>query len=105
MFFGDNPINDLAQVQDLCAGGKQTAFWSLTNALGKRDLTQSIDIINRFLINSKNDKNACIGLLSSVSNFFEQLIHCRVLLQILKTKSTHNVEALLTNLSEEQKNN
>ena len=101
--FYHQPIKDLKKVQDLCSGGKQTAFWSLSNALGKRNLEQSFDIINRFLISSKNDTSACIGLLSNIANFFEQLIHCRLLMQTLKTKSANNVEQLLKSLSQEEK--
>ena len=102
-YFNEGKIEDLVKVQTLCAGGKQTTFWSLANALSQRNLSLSLDVINRFLTNSKNDKSACIGLIQNIDGRFQQLIHCKILMQVLKTKTAGNVEYLLANLSEEQR--
>jgi DNA polymerase III delta subunit len=73
----------LRDIQDVCTGTREAAYFALSNMLGDRDLNGAFATINQLLGNTKNPESAVIGLLRQASNHFRQLLEARLLLRVL----------------------
>jgi DNA polymerase III delta subunit len=100
-YAGTNPT--LEQVQEICIGNREAAFFAMTDALGKRDINAVFTAINQLVDNARNNESVVIGLSRQAGSYFQNLIDAKLLMAHLKVGNARALEARVKSMSSEEK--
>jgi DNA polymerase III delta subunit len=73
----DQPIT-LAQAEEICVGQGEEISWALTDALGKRDTSESLRVVSVLLSQENDAERGSRGLLWQVAGFYRHLLQIRL---------------------------
>lgn len=89
----------LKDIADICVGNSSTAFWAFSNALGDRNLKQTIRAIENILHQTKDPEAAVMGLLYQTAGHFKLLLKGKLFMQMAGLKSPDQVQQFLNRIS------
>lgn len=92
----------LEDVKSICHGEGESATWSFTNALCERNTESAYQTLNILLKNSKNAKQAVIGIILNAASSFVLLLKITILMK-QKQLSTNGLKSFLESISSEEK--
>ena len=98
----ENPIT-LAAAREICVGQGEAVSWALGNALGQRDVQESLRVVDVLIRQGQEPDRAARGLLMQAANFFRQLLQIRVFMQTRKLRSARQAQAAVEALSRDEK--
>jgi DNA polymerase III delta subunit len=93
----------LQEVQAVCTGNREAAYFALNNAFGDRDLAGAYAAITQVMANHKNPESIAIGLIRQASRLFEQLLQARVLMQSLKVENPKQLAGVVARMDAAEK--
>lgn len=85
-------------VQELCHGEGAAISWSLRDAIGSRNLSEALRLIDVLLQQEREPDGAVIGLVIQTANHVRNLLQMRVLMQTFGIRGSSGVERLIKNM-------
>jgi DNA polymerase III delta subunit len=93
----------LADARQVCQGDGEVVSWTLQDALGKRNLAESLEQIDLLLRSEKNPDGAIIGLVLQLAGRFRQMLQVKIYMQKHGLRSSRQIQDAMSSLSGESK--
>jgi len=90
-------------VQEVCVGQGEAVSWALSNALGRRDLSETLHVVDVLVRQGKDPERSSRSLLMQTVSFFRQLLQVRILMQMHRLRSAQQVQWAVEQMSEEER--
>ena len=90
-------------VEALCHGQGEELPWALTNALGRRDLTEALRIIGVLLQQSGDEGTGARALLGQMARFYRELLETKVFMAERRLRSPQALVNALQGMTPEEK--
>jgi len=100
---GTQQAPTLADIQQICVGRGEEQAWALTEALGQRNLAQSLAMADSLIAQSKYPEQTARTLIMSAAGFFRQSLRILLLMRENRLASPNALKQYLETLSPDKK--
>jgi DNA polymerase III delta subunit len=92
-----------AAAEAVCVGQGEELPWALTNALGRRNLTEALRVIQVVLEQSRDDGSGARSLLSQTAKYFRELLQVKVFMTERGLRSPAAVQSAVQRATAEER--